>query len=60
MSSTNYGWQMLHFGKRLPRGCDPCTNGVEFIHKAHFELTYYCHYHKEINLSKHSDFLMRV
>ena len=26
----------------------------------HFELTYYCHYHKEINLSKHSDFLMRV
>jgi hypothetical protein len=37
-------------------GCDPATEGVDFLDKVHFEHTYYMQHHEEINPSHHGTF----
>lgn len=37
-------------------GCDPNTDGVDFLDKVHFEHTYYGQHHEAIDPSKHGTF----
>ncbi len=37
-------------------GCDPGTDGVDFLDKVHFEHTYYVKHHETIHPSKHGFF----
>jgi hypothetical protein len=37
-------------------GCDPATDGVDFLDKLHFEHTYYVEHHETIDPSKHGLF----